>query len=443
MLIEVKVPAVGESITEGLLVEWLKQDGEAVQGDDHLFVLETDKVTMTVDSPGAGRLKILISAGEPVKVGQAVGVVDTEAPGEVRAESAGLARPPVAVPQTPGPPVHPPAGPLQAEAKAAAMLAGGELSPAVRRMVGEFALDPSSIKASGKDGRITKEDVVLHLKEKAGQAGRVAFQERAAKQAPPAISSATSSAAPPAAAGERTGLASPRTERQTRTPLSPIRQRIAERMLLSQQGTATLTTFAEADMSAVVAIRNQFKERFKAKHGVSLGFMSFFVKAVVDALEAVPALMSSIDGGDLVQNHAFDIGIAVSTERGLVVPVLRDADAMSFADVEKGIAELARRARERTITLAELEGGVFTVTNAGSYGALFGTPILNPPQSGILGTYAIKEQVVAVGSRVEIRPMMILALSYDHRAVDGEAAGKFLQRATAALEHPAVLLLGI
>jgi len=414
MLIQVKVPSIGESITEGLLAEWLKNDGDLVQSDEPLYVLETDKVTMPIHADHAGRLRILVAVGEIVKIGQVVAELDTSAQAPDLSTQFSVLSPQSF--QSAGPPMHPPAGLSQVRAKLSAASLE-DLSPAVRRMVEEYKVGPSAIPGSGKGGRITKEDVVNFLKARG-----------AATSAP--ISPAQSSVLGPQSSKPR----------QTRAALSPMRQRIAERLLLSQQTTATLTTFAEADLYEIVALRAESKEAFKAKHGVGLGFMSFFVKAVVDALQAFPALRSHIEGGEIVQNNYYDIGIAVSTERGLVVPVVRDADRKDFAELESDIAELAKRARSKAITLAELEGAVFSITNAGSYGALFGTPILNPPQSGILGTYAIQERPMVRNAQIVARPMMYLALSYDHRAVDGETAGRFLLRVAEDLEHPGRLM---
>lgn len=473
MLIQVKVPTVGESITEGLLAEWAAKDGDVVRFDDPLFVLETDKVTMTINAEHSGQLKVLVQAGEPVKIGQAIAEIDTSVKIESTSQRAneptlggsvfegGPADPALgtrhsALPTQPaGPPMNPPAGLPQAKAKldSAAL---DDLAPSVRRLVEENRIDPKAIPGTGRGGRVTKEDVLAFLAKKTESTsqrdnvstlGGSAFEGKPADsflglQATPGGSDRPIANAP---ASPHASLLSPQssTSRQTRTPLSPIRQRIAERMLLSQQNTATLTTFSEADMGEIMALRAQHKEAFQAKHGVGLGFMSFFVKAVVDGLQAFPALAATIDGGDLVQNHVLDIGIAVSTDRGLVVPVLRDPDKKSLAGIERDIAELAKRAREKRITLPELEGAVFSITNAGSYGALFGTPILNPPQSGILGTYAIQQRPVARDGQVVIRPMMVLALSYDHRVVDGETAGRFLQRVAGLLEHPATAVLEI
>ena len=500
----VTVPAVGESITEGILTEWLKADGESVQTDDPLFILETDKVTMTINAAAAGRLKIAVQAGETVKIGQEVGTLDEKAVGEATPAPARPQAPPapealaasrpgapaplpldhlegqapspvrtpspaasVAVPQTPGAPMVTPAGLAQAREKVAAQSAAGDLSPAVRRMVEEFKLDPAAIPGTGKEGRITKEDVQKYLAGSrpgaaAPQAGAVVGQAPppAAPQAGGVVGQAPSPAAPlppeslegrapspvrtpPPAAAQASRSEADVAARQTRTRMSPLRARIAERLVLVKNQTAMLTTFNEADMTQVMALRERYKEVFAAKYGVSLGFMSFFVKAAVDALKAVPQVNAQIQGDEIVQNHYYDIGVAVSSEKGLVVPVVRDADRLGFAEVELAIAGLAKRVRERTVTLGELSGGVFTVSNGGIYGNLLSTPILNPPQSAILGMHAIKKRPVVVDDAIVIRPMMYLAVSYDHRIVDGREAVSFLKRVVQCIENPERLMLEI
>jgi 2-oxoglutarate dehydrogenase E2 component (dihydrolipoamide succinyltransferase) len=333
------------------------------------------------------------------------------------------------VPQTAGPAFHPIAGVPQAREKLAS---GEDLAPSVRRLVQEHAVDPAEVSGTGRDGRITKGDVLSHL-EKAPSSPK-----------PPAPSKAQ--AAPPASSPRKLDVVrgvEDEKARQTRTPMTPLRQRIAERLVGAKNETALLTTFNEVDMSHVMDLRARYKDVFKDKHGVSLGFMSFFVKAVVDALQQVPQLNAQIQGDEIVQNHFYDIGVAVGTERGLVVPVLRDCEKLSFAGVEKGIALLAKKVKDKTITLPELSGGVFTISNGGIYGSLLSTPILNPPQSGILGMHAIKKRPIAVGDDVVVRPMMYLALSYDHRLVDGREAVTFLKRIVDCLEHPERMLLEI
>lgn len=406
MIVDVVVPPAGESIQEGMLVEWAAAEGAVVRAEEPLFVLETDKVTLTVNAPQSGRLALLVPAGEMVKIGQKVATLDTAAAGE----------------ESPAETLHitAPAGLPQMRDKLSDNSLEA-LSPSVRRLVEENRLDPGAVSPTGKDGRLTKEDVVQHLKGAAGTAegrGQASQVGSAPKAAPPA---------PGAAA--------------TRRPLSPIRQRIAERMLQSQQTTATLTTFNEADLSALMDLRKRYREAFKAKHGVDLGFLPFFVKAAAEALRAVPALRTTIEGAELVTHEAYHIGIAVAADHGLAVPVLRDADRKGLAEIQRDIESLARKVRERSIALTELQGGVFSITNAGSYGALMGTPILNPPQAGILGMYTIQDRPVARDGQMVIRPMMYLALSYDHRVVDGKEAGTFLKRIAECVETPARFLL--
>ncbi len=321
-----------------------------------------------------------------------------------------------------------PAGGPQAREKLAAMGASGLLSPAVRRLVEEYRLDPAAMAGSGKDGRLTKEDVLRHVEE--------------ARRAPaPAAAAAPAPVPGPPLQGERTEAEI--RARQSRVAMTPLRARIAERLVAVKNTTAMLTTFNEVDMTNVIALREKYRAAFKEKHGVDLGFMSFFVRATVEALKAVPEINAQIQGNEIVRNHYYDIGVAVSSERGLVVPVIRDADRLSFADIERVIGELARKVRERTITLGELSGGVFTISNGGVYGNLLSTPILNPPQSAILGMHAIKKRPVVVDDQIAIRPMMYLAVSYDHRLVDGREAVTFLKHIVGSIENPGVMLLDV
>jgi 2-oxoglutarate dehydrogenase E2 component (dihydrolipoamide succinyltransferase) len=440
MIVEIKVPVVGESITEGVLVSWFKEAGAVVRVDDALFELETDKITLSVAAEQAGALAIRAPAGSRVKIGQIVGTIDTEAAASATpagAVAGALAPNTARTPTLQGlptlspsdealdrpPPIAPPAGLPQVAVKVA-----DDLSPAVRRLVEEQHVDASQISGTGKHGRLTKEDVLRHLE----------------APLPAAPMGAAPAALPPTLARPSTPIA-PRAigERQTRTPISPLRQRIAERLLLAQQTAAILTTVNECDMSTVLALRTRHREAFQARHGVGLGLMSFFVKAAVDALHVAPIVNAQIQGDEIVHNHFYDIGVAVSTEHGLVVPVIRDADQLSFAGVEAAIAQLAGRARDRTLTLAELAGGTFTISNGGVYGSLLSTPILNPPQSGILGMHGIKKRPVVVDDEIVVRPMMYLALSYDHRLVDGESAVKFLRRVVECIENPERMLLEV
>ena len=418
MNVEIKVPAVGESITEALLVEWLVEDGAVIEADQPLLELETEKVTLTVNAETAGTLRIQVEADSTVQIGQVVGLIE---PG------AGAA---ATVPQTEGPPMNAPAGVEQAREKLAPPVDLDELSPAVRRLVAENELDPAGIPGTGKDGRITKGDVLQHMDAAtaAGDLLQVAQTATPPSVAPPAPLR-TPATAPPAAPVDPSA-------RQTRKKMTPLRHRIAQRLVMAQQSAAMLTTFNEVDMGYLFDLRKQFKEPFEKKHGARLGFMSFFVKAAVDALKTVPQVNAFLDGDELVANHFYDIGVAVSTDRGLVVPVLRDADKMSFADIEAGIGDLAKRAQSRKLSLAEMTGGVFTISNGGVFGSLLSTPILNPPQSAILGMHGIKKRPVVVDDEIVVRPMMYLALTYDHRVIDGREAVTFLRRIVECVEKP-------
>jgi 2-oxoglutarate dehydrogenase E2 component (dihydrolipoamide succinyltransferase) len=432
MPLEVRVPEFGESVTEGLLVEWCRADGDWVKVEEELLVIETDKITLTIEAEASGQLEILVPEGETVEVDQVVATIDPEAerpeapPGDqpVAEVEEVPQRAPEQLSPAPSPatgiPLNPPAGGSQAGAKLEPLKG---LSPAVQRMVVEHQLDAAAIAGSGRDGRITKGDVVRHIDQ---------YQT-------PSVPDAQT-AAPAPIQDEVVELA---TERQTRTPMTPLRQRIAERLLEVQQSSAILTTFNEADMSGVMSLRARYKDTFKERHGIGLGFMSFFVKASIDALKTVPQVNTYIDGSDVVANHYYDIGIAVSTDRGLLVPVLRDADRLSMAEVEVRIADYSRRAQERKLELSELSGAVFTISNGGVFGSLLSTPILNPPGSAILGMHAIKKRPVVVDDEITIRPMMYLALSYDHRVIDGREAVTFLRRIVDCIENPERMLLEI
>jgi 2-oxoglutarate dehydrogenase E2 component (dihydrolipoamide succinyltransferase) len=416
MAIEVKVPTVGESITSGILGIWSKPDGAYVQQGDPLFEIETDKVTSEVVAESAGQLKHLAKAGDTVQIGQVVASIDEKATAPLAApataekakEANGSAEIPPARTQASATPVS------QAQRGKAA----DELSPAVRYQSAEKGIDPASLAGTGKDGRVTKGDVLA------------AAEGNGTKTPAPEERS-------PAPTAKSNG------ERTTRKKMSPLRQKIAARLLAVQQETAHLTTFNEVDLSNVMALRTKFQDRFVKKHEVKLGFMSFFVKAVVHALKVVPAINARLDGDELVQQNFYDISVAISTDKGLFVPVLREVDAMSFADVEKAIAKYAKKARDGKMTLPDMEGGVFTITNGGVFGSLMSTPILNPPQCAILGMHTIQERPVAISGRVEIRPMMYLALTYDHRLVDGKEAVTFLATVKEVVENPAAVLLEV
>ncbi len=404
MAIEIKVPSVGESITSGLLGVWSKPDGAYVKAGEPIFEIETDKVTSEVVAETSGQLKHLVKVGDTVQIGQVVATIDEKAvaPAEKKEEVNGAAAKPARV---------------EASIPAAAVARGKhaeDLSPAVRYQTEEKGIDPASIVGTGKDGRILKGDVLAH-----------------------------GEGAPKAPAAAATPAPKPTGERTSRKKMTPLRQKIAARLLSAQQETAHLTTFNEVDVSDIMALRTKFQDRFVKKHEIKLGFMSFFVKAVVHALHVVPAINTRLDGEEVVQNHFYDIGCAISTEKGLLVPVLRDVDKLSFAGIEKAIAAYAKKARDGKIALADLEGGVFTITNGGVFGSLLSTPILNPPQCGILGMHTIQERPVAISGRVEIRPMMYLALTYDHRLVDGKEAVTFLATIKEVVENPAAVLLEV
>jgi 2-oxoglutarate dehydrogenase E2 component (dihydrolipoamide succinyltransferase) len=418
-MLEVKVPSVGESITSGLLGVWSKPDGAYVNAGDPLFEIETDKVTSEVVAESAGQLKHLVKQGDTVNIGQVVASIDEKAAAPAPAE--GSKKEDTKKKQANGSAEIPPAR-VQASATVASPAQRGknadDLSPAVRYQSAEKGVDPKSIDGTGKDGRVTKGDVLA-----------AAAQDNNAGNKP--AQAAKSPAALLPSAGQRT----------SRKKMSPLRQKIAARLLAAQQETAHLTTFNEVDLSAIMALRTKFQDRFVKKHEIKLGFMSFFVKAVVHALHVVPGINSRIDGEEVVQNHFFDIGVAISTEKGLLVPVLRDADQLTFAGVEKAIGAYAKKARDGKITMTDLEGGVFTITNGGVFGSLMSTPILNPPQCAILGMHTIQERPVAISGRVEIRPMMYLALTYDHRLVDGKEAVTFLATVKEVIENPGAVLL--
>jgi 2-oxoglutarate dehydrogenase E2 component (dihydrolipoamide succinyltransferase) len=410
-MLDVKVPSVGESITSGLLGVWSKPDGAYVNAGDPLFEIETDKVTSEVVAEAAGLLKHLVKQGDTVNIGQVVANIDEKA----AAPAAAAEAPAKGKKEKNGSAEIPPAR-VQASATVASPAQRGknadDLSPAVRYQAAEKGVDPASIQGTGKDGRVLKGDVLSAAENKPAQAAKT-------------------SAAQLPSAGQRT----------TRKKMSPLRQKIAARLLSAQQETAHLTTFNEVDLSAIMALRTKFQDRFVKKHEIKLGFMSFFVKAVVHALHVVPGINSRIDGEEVVQNNFYDIGVAISTDKGLLVPVLRDADQLTFAGVEKAIGAYAKKARDGKITMTDLEGGVFTITNGGVFGSLLSTPILNPPQCAILGMHTIQERPVAISGRVEIRPMMYLALTYDHRLVDGKEAVTFLATIKEVIENPGAVLL--
>ena len=467
MTYEVTIPEIGESITEALIVRWIKQPGETIGRDEPLVELETDKVTVEMPSPVAGTLsEIVAPEGETVEVGAVIarieeGAVATAAAPVATAAapfspqatlvagaeplgeqadlltSAGAAARPVPAASTGA---APPASSSEGANESAASVSEGpqgasaeeerHILPAARRLIAEHGLDSAAIPATGKGGRLLKSDVTAYLAARAAEA---------APQAParPASAPAAPAEAPPATPAQVDDRA------EERVTMTPIRRRIAERLVESQQQAALLTTFNEIDMSAVKDFRSRYRTAFEKRHDVRLGFLSFFVKAAVDALRQCPRLNAEIDGTDIVYRNYYDVGIAVSTDRGLMVPVLRSAERMSFADIEAQIADFAGRARSGRIRIDELQGGTFTITNGGIFGSLLSTPIINPPQSGVLGLHAIQDRPVVVDGEIVVRPMMYVALTYDHRIVDGREAVTFLVRIKEAIQDPARMLVEV
>ncbi|MBI2354805.1 MAG: 2-oxoglutarate dehydrogenase complex dihydrolipoyllysine-residue succinyltransferase [Deltaproteobacteria bacterium] len=429
---EIRIPAVGESVHEALLAKWFKQNGEAVKKDEALCEIETDKITLDLNADAGGILSISVPEGTTVKVGAVIGSI---------AEQAAAAETPAETPA-----VIPPTAPREGEIRAAVS------SPAARREMREQGIAPETVAGTGKGGRITLDDLFARIEEKSRRPaeGMPAEPEQETLAAPASEPSPQPSAA---AAPTQTSLteapACVRSEeapeyvagREERRPMSPIRRRIAERLLAARQQTAMLTSFNEADLSRIKALREKHGEHIRQRHGVALGYMSFFVKACVEALREFPAVNASIDGNDIVYHHYYDIGIAIGAEKGLVVPVLRNADRMRLYQIEQAIAGFVEKIRTNRLAIADLEGGTFSITNGGVFGSMLSTPILNPPQSGILGMHAIQDRPVARDGQVVIRPMMYLALSYDHRIIDGREAVLFLRRVKEYIEEPEELLL--
>jgi 2-oxoglutarate dehydrogenase E2 component (dihydrolipoamide succinyltransferase) len=448
MSTEIRVPQLPESVADATLVAWHKQPGDAIRRDENLADLETDKVVLEVPAPANGVVReIRVQSGTVVTSGQVLAVIEEGAAAPAakppaRAGGGAAAAPPAAAAS---------AAPAAAAAKVAtaaksaaaesdAPREAGRLSPSVRRLVEENHLDPAAIPASGRDGRLTKSDVVDFLGRKPADGGQAAAREAgaAASAAPTAAQPLARAPAPrtpaPAPAGGRA---------EQRVPMTRLRARIAQRLVEAQSTQALLTTFNEVDLTATQELRARYKERFEKEYGVKLGFMSFFVKASIEALKKFPVLNASMDANDIVYHEYYDLGVAVSTDRGLVVPVVRDADAKGFGAIEKEIADYARRAREGSLTLEELTGGTFTITNGGVFGSLMSTPIVNAPQSAILGMHKIQERPMVLNGQVAIRPMMYLAVTYDHRIIDGREAVQFLVAIKDALEDPGRMLLGI
>ena len=412
MKVEIKVPVLPESVTEGTLGDWHKQPGDAVSADENVVDLETDKVVLEIVAVSDGVLEsVNFQSGDTVKTGDVLGVVNTEAAAAAPAEPAASAEPPPASAPEPAP------TPAAAEAEAEA--SASKASPSIRQLLHEHGLSEDEVQGTGKKGAITKADI----------------ERQVATKAAPAPS------APAAPAGLNDLHAEGRNDR--RVPMSRLRKRIAERLKEAQNTAAMLTTFNEVNLKPMMDTRAQYKEAFEKTHGVKLGMMSFFTKAAVEALKRFPAVNASIDGDDIVYHDYFDIGIAVSSDRGLVVPILRDADQMSYADIEATIRDMGSRARDGKLGLDELTGGTFSITNGGIFGSMLSTPILNPPQSAILGMHSIQQRAVVIDGEIVVRPMMYLALSYDHRIIDGKEAVQFLVTIKNVLEDPSRLLLGV
>jgi 2-oxoglutarate dehydrogenase E2 component (dihydrolipoamide succinyltransferase) len=439
--VEIKVPAVGESISEATIGEWTKKSGEFVKRDEVILMLETDKASVEVVAPNDGVLTTTAKAGDVVKIGAVVASIDSEG-----VATAGVTQPlkntDVAT-----------ASPSVAASTNAGPVSGGKahpelqahLSPAVKRVVDEKGIDPSKVLGTGKDGRLTKHDVEQAARVVGGGVGGLGASASGAVAVSPSVVSASSGALQAAPSFVTKSLVVSGGER--RVPMTTIRKRIAERLVQAQHTAAILTTFNEVDMTNVMSIRDRYKEKFKEKYGTGLGFMGFFVKACIEALKEIPQVNASIDGSDIVYHDFFNIGMAVGTEKGLIVPVVKNADRLSIAEIELAIKHFAGKARDGKITVEDLSGGTFTISNGGVYGSLMSTPILNPPQSGILGLHKIEDRPVAVSKggkkEIEIRPMMYLALSYDHRMIDGKEAVTFLVRVKENIEDPSRILLEI
>ena len=418
MAIDVKVPGVGESVQEGMIASWAKADGDIVAQDEVLCSLETDKATVEIVAQNSGKLKILVPAGKVVKVGDLIASIDESVKAQAKKESVKevKAEKPSEPPRS--------ASPKDTLKSVASASTGKEPGPAVRRMVSELGVDLKSIPGHGRDGRVTKADIITSLDKSSEK------------------TSSTSTARKLEAAPEAAPTRGSRSE--TREPMSMLRRKIASRLVESQHTAAILTTFNEVDMSAVISLRNKYKESFEKRYGSKLGFMGFFLKASVWALQEFPRVNASIDKDEIVYHHYCDIGVAVSTEKGLIVPILRNLESMSVHDIEKSLADYAAKARNNKISLDDLSGGTFTVSNGGIFGSLLSTPIINPPQTAILGMHKIQQRAVVLeDGRIEARPMMYLALSYDHRLIDGKEAVQFLVKIKESIEDPSRLLLGV
>jgi len=424
MAVEVKVPALGESISSGILAGWQVKDGDMVEKDQVLYELETDKITSEGTAEVAGKISLKAEEGDEVEIGQVIAEIDESASGgSSEKEATGQKED------------QDEEGGKEEDGTEETKSSDSAISPAVRRIADESGLAPSEVEGTGKGGRVTKGDMLAALEKQkdSDTKGAKSPATTAVKEVSAPKASAQDDSSPKKAKGDRA---------ETRKKMSPLRRSIAQRLVSVQNESAILTTFNEVDMSAIMGLRKKYQDQFVKRHGIKLGFMSFFVKAVVDALEKVPSLNARLEGDEIVQNHFYDIGVAVSTEKGLMVPVLRDCEDSSFAEIEKSLGDYATKAREGKMQIDDLQGGVFSITNGGVFGSLLSTPIINPPQSGILGMHTIQQRPVAVDGQVVIRPMMYLALSYDHRIVDGKDAVTFLVSIKDSIEDPARMLFG-
>lgn len=421
MALEVKIPSMGESITGGLLASWSVKSGDAVKKGQNLYSYETDKITSEGTAEADGKITILVNAGTEVLVGQVVATIEVGAAGS---SPAPVAAPAAVAPTPAAKPATSVATPAPQTATTKSTVAG-DVSPAVRRIAAETGLNPASLTGTGKDGRVTKGDMLAALD------GQTPIQAVAPSTPAPTVAKPSAIEIP-----SRDG-------RTTRKRMSPLRRKIAERLVQAKSETAMLTTFNEVNMAPVMELRKRHGEEFLKKYGVKLGFMSFFVKAAVQALKDVPQVNAQLDGEDIIENNFYDIGVAVGTDKGLMVPVVRDCDQLSFAGIEKAIGDFGKRARDGKIQLPELQGGVFTISNGGIYGSMLSTPILNHPQAAIMGLHNIVERAVVEKGQIVVRPIMYLALSYDHRIIDGKEAVTFLVKVRQYIEEPQTLLFGI
>jgi len=444
MRVEVKVPQLPESVAEATLVSWHKKLGDTVARDENLVDVETDKVVLELPAPQAGVLvEIRQGNGATVAGQQVIAVIDSDGKAGAAATVPAVPKAAAAPPATPAGKAAPPSSSPAAAAAAAATSTTTAL-PAARKIMADLAVDPGSVEGTGRGGRITKGDVLAATAPAARGMSPASAPPTTSAAAPAVFAAAPAAAARAAAPAPKLGLAIPETQRpEQRVPMSRLRQRVAERLVQSQSTAAILTTFNEVNMQPLIDLRNRYKERFEKEHGVKLGFMGFFVKAAVHALKRFPAVNASIDGADIVYHGYFDIGIAVGSPRGLVVPILRDADQLSIAEIEAKIADFGKRAQDGKLTVEELTGGTYTISNGGVFGSMLSTPIINPPQSAILGVHATKERAVVESGQIVIRPMNYLAQSYDHRIIDGREAVLSLVAIKEALEDPARLLLDL